>query len=97
MDQQPTILEVITYADTAKWNKLGVLLGLTGVALAECHDCTSMYQLWIMEKGRSSTRRSLLDALRAIRQNNVADAYEDYLETIVSYIVYVSICICIYN
>ena len=79
MDQQPTLEELIAHARTAKWNQLGVRLGLDRVDLAECHDCTSMYQLWIEEKGRGATRRSLLDALRAIRQNNVADAYEDYL------------------
>ena len=32
-----------------------------------------------MEKGKGATRKGLLNALRAIRQNNVADVYEDYL------------------
>ena len=90
LNQQPTILELTTYAETAEWNKLGVKLGLNSVSLAGCHDYTSMYQLWIMEKGREATRRSLLNALRAIRQNNIADAYEDYLKTMVSYIVHIS-------
>ena len=44
-----------------------------------------------MEKGKGATRRSLLNALRAIRQNNVADVYEDYLKATVSYIGYTSI------
>ena len=72
-------------------------LGQDNVDLAECHYCTSMYQLLIIEKARGATRRSLLDALRAIRQNNVAMICEDYLKTIVRYTVYASLCICIYN
>ena len=94
LDQQPTIQELTTYAWTAEWNQLGVQLELKCVALAGCRDCTSMYQLWIMEKGEEATRRSLLDALRAIRQNNVADVYEDYLKTMVSYIVHISMYTC---
>ena len=92
MDQQPTLEELISHARTAEWNQLGVKLGLDSADLAGCCDCTSMYQLWIMEKARGATRRSLLDALRAIRQNNVAITYEDYLKTIVSYTVFASIC-----
>ena len=38
MDQQPTILEVTTYAETAKWDKLGVKLELNSEELAGCHD-----------------------------------------------------------
>ena len=94
LDQQPTLLELATYAKTTKWNQLEVKLELSSVDLAGCHDCTSMYQLWIMKKGREATRRSLLDALRAIRQNNIADAYEDYLKTMVSYIVHISMYTC---
>ena len=80
LDQQPTIQEIIAYAETAKWNKLGVTLELNSVGLAECHDCTSMYQLWIEEKAETATRRSLLVTLRAIGQNNVARKYEEYLK-----------------
>ena len=69
-------------------------LGLDSVDLTGCRDCTSMYQLWIMEKAREATRRNLLDALRAIRQNNVAIKYKDYLKTTVSYIVHISIYTC---
>ena len=94
MDQQPTLKELISHARTAKWNQLGVQLGLDRVDLAECHDYTSMYQLWFEEKAREATRRNLLDALRAIRQNNVVIKYEDYLKTLVSYIVHISICTC---
>ena len=47
-----------------------------------------------MEKGREATRRSLLDALTAIRQTDVADIYEDYLKTMVSYIVHISMYTC---
>ena len=97
MDQQPTIKEIVTYAEIAKWNRLGVTLELNSVALAGCNDCTSMYQLWIQEKGHNATRRNLLVALKDIRENNVAINYEHYLKTWVSYIVYVSLCICMYN
>ena len=94
LDQQPTIQELTTYARTAEWNNLGVQLGLDNVALAECHDYTSMYQLWIEHNGTAATRRHLLDALRAIRQNNVADDYEDSLKATVSYIVHMSMYTC---
>ena len=89
MDEQPTREELISHARTAEWYQLGVKLELDSVDLDGCRDCTRMYGLWIMEKGRSATRRILLDALRAIRQNYVADAYEDYLKTKVSYIVHI--------
>ena len=59
-------------------------LDLDSVALAECHDYTSMYQLWLEEKAENATRRNLIAALKAIRQNNVAKNYEDYLKTKVS-------------
>ena len=91
LDQQPTILELTTYAETAKWNNLGVKLGLSDVTLAGCHDCTSMYQLWIEEKAQNATKKNLLNALRSINQNNVARKYEEYLEKTVSYIVHISI------
>ena len=45
LDKQPTEDELISCARTAKWNQLGVKLGLDSVDLAECHDYTSMYQL----------------------------------------------------
>ena len=80
LDQQPTIKEIVTHAEIAKWNKLGVILELNSVALAGCNDCTSMYQLWIQEKGHDATRRNLLVALKDIREKNVADNYEKYLE-----------------
>ena len=90
MDQRPTLEELISHSRTAEWFDLGVKLGLDSVDLAGCRNCTRMYQLWIMEKGKSAMRRCLLDALRAIRQKDVADAYEDYLKTTVSYIVHIS-------
>ena len=80
LDQQPSILEVTTHARTAKWNQLGVQLELNKVALAECHDCTEMYQLWIMEKAENATRRKLIFTLRAIGQNNIIHNYEHYLK-----------------
>ena len=88
LDQKPTIQEVTTHARTAYYNLLGVTLQLDSVKLAGCCDYTSMYQLWIMEKAENATRRNLLVALRAIRQNNEAKEYEKYLETIVSYILH---------
>ena len=93
LDQQPSILELTTYARTAEWNLLGVQLQLDSVDLAGCQDCTSMYQLWIMQKAREATRRSLLAALSAIRQNDVGKTYEDYLKTLVClhYNIYTSI------
>ena len=84
LDQQPSILEIITHARTAEWNQLGVKLGLDDVDLAGCHDCTRMYQLWIQEKAENATRRNLITALKAIRQNDVARKYEDHLKTMVS-------------
>ena len=81
MDQHPPILEVIKHARTANWHLLGLQLELNPMDLAGCHDCTSMYQLWIMEKAINATRRNLLFALKAIRENAVAHRYEDYLET----------------
>ena len=82
MDQQPPIQEITTHARSAEWNQLGVQLGLDGVGLAGCRDYTSMYQLWIQEKADNATRRNLISALRAIRQNDVAKRYEDYLKTV---------------
>ena len=87
LDQQPSIQEITTHARIEKWNELGTQFQLDSVNLAECHSLTSMYQLWIQEKADKATRRSLLDALRTIKQNNVAMIYEDYLKTMVSYIV----------
>ena len=83
LDQQPSILKLTTYARTTEWNQLGVQLQLDSVDLAGCHDCTSMYQLWIMQKAREATRRSLLVALKAIKQNDIERIYEDYLKTMV--------------
>ena len=93
LDQQPPIQEITTHARTEKWNELGTQLQLDSVNLAGCHSLTSMYQLWIQEKADKATRRNLLDALRAIKQNNTARIYENYLEIIVSYTVYTSMCI----
>ena len=84
LDQQPTIIELITQARTAKWNQLGVQLDLDSIDLAGCHDLTSMYQLWIHEKAENATRRNLLKALRFIKENKVAWEYENYLKTKVS-------------
>ena len=94
LDKQPTIQEVTTYARTAYCNVLGVQLDLDSVKLNGCHDCTSMYQLWIEEKADNATRRNLLVALKAIGQNNVARKYEKYLETKVSYIVHTLMYTC---
>ena len=84
LDQQPSILEITSHARTANWNELGVQLELDIVSLAGCRDCTSMFQLWIMEKAKNATRKNLLHALRAIRQNYTAKRYDDYLKTLVA-------------
>ena len=85
MDQQPSLIELITYAKTSKWFQLGIQLKLDNVNLEGCSgDLSRMYNLWIQEKAENATRRSLLSALRAINQNNVAKIYEDYLRTLVS-------------
>ena len=82
LDQQPPIQEIATHARTAEWTLLGVQLELDHVDLAGCHDCASMYQLWIMEKHENATRRNLISALRAIGQTNVAYKYEQYLKIV---------------
>ena len=82
LDQQPPIKEITKHARTAEWNRLGVQLDLSDVDLAGCHDCTKMYQLWIMEKAENATRRELISALRAIGENNVAYNYEQHLKTV---------------
>ena len=81
LNQQPDLKEITKFARTAKWYQLGVQVELDGVDLAECTDIAHMYQLWIQQKAKDATRRNLLIALRAIRQNNVACQYEDYLKT----------------
>ena len=70
------------HANTASWNQLGAELQLDSVALAGCHDCTSMYQLWIMEKARKATRRNLITALHALNLNAIIQKYENYLKTV---------------
>ena len=82
LDQQPPILEITTHARTAEWKQLGVQLELNDTDLAGCRDCTEMYRLWIMEKAENATRRKLISALRAIRQNNIVRNYECHLKTI---------------
>ena len=84
LNQQPTIKELVVYARTAKWNDLGVILELDSVNLDKCNSYTAMYQLWIQEKADKATRRSLLDALRTIKQNDTAHFYEDQLKMMVS-------------
>ena len=82
LDQQPPIKEITTHARTAKWKDLGVQLELNDTTLAECHDCTTLYQSWITEKGKSATRRELISALKEIREINVACKYEQHLQTV---------------
>ena len=85
LDGNPDADELITYARTAEWDKLGIKLKLDGVSLQGCRDYDDMYQKWIGEKTKSeTTRRKLIAALRAIKQNRVADDYIEYLKTLVS-------------
>ena len=83
LDVQPELLEVTTHARTAEWFLLGTQLKLDDTNLAGCNNLTRTYQLWIQEKAENATRRNLLNALRAINQNNVAKKYEDHLRTLI--------------
>lgn len=80
LDGNPDTYELITYARTAKWNKLGINLKLDGVSLKVCRDYDDIYQKWIDEKNRSNQ----IAAFRAIKQNRVADDYIEYLKTLIS-------------
>ena len=80
LDQQPDLKEVTFSARTAQWYLLGVQLELDVVDLNGCTDLAHMYNLWIQQKAENATRRNLLTALRAIRENKVAKQYEDYLK-----------------
>ena len=80
LDQQPGLKEITSFARTAEWYQLGVQLELDDVDLAGCTKIAHMYQLWIQQKAEHATRRNLLTALRAIRQNNAAQQYESYLK-----------------
>ena len=57
-------------------------LRLNDVALAGCHDCTEMYQLWIIKKHENAIRKKLIFPLRAIQQNNLAHKDEYRLKTV---------------
>ena len=80
LDQQPKLKEITRYARTAQWYHLGVQLELDGMDLDGCTDLARMYNLWLQRKAENATRRNLLAALRAIRENDVAKQYEDYLK-----------------
>ena len=80
LDQQPELKEITNSARTAQWYQLGVQLELDGVGLEGCTDLAHMYNSWLQQKAENATRRNLLTALRAIRENNVAKQYEDYLK-----------------
>ena len=43
LDDNPDIEELITYARTADWNKLGIKLRLDSENLGGCHDYDMMY------------------------------------------------------
>ena len=73
LDQQPDLKEITNFARTAKWYQLGVQLELDDVDLAGCTGC-------FQQKAQDATRRNLLTALRAIRENNAAWQYEQYLK-----------------
>ena len=83
LDQQPDLKEITNFARTAEWYQLGVQLELDLVDLAGCTDIARMYQLWIQQKAQDASRRNLLTALRAIRQNNAAWQYKSYLKRLV--------------
>ena len=86
LDKQPQHLELMHHAKTAQWYRLGTQLELDNVKLNGCNgDLMRVYDLWIQEKAENATRRNLLDALRAIGENNVAYWYEEHLKTLVSW------------
>ena len=85
LDEQPPLIELINNAKTAEWFSLGIQLELDKVKLNGCKsDLSRVYDLWIQEKAENATRRNLLNALKAIGQNDVARRYKEYLETLVS-------------
>ena len=86
LNTQPTRIELIHNANTAEWFSLGTQLELDNVSLNGCRgDLSRVYDLWIQEKAQNATRKNLLDALRAIGQNDVAYRYEEYLKNLVSW------------
>ena len=79
LDQQPPLKELTSNAKTAKWFDLGIHLELNRVDLEGCTDFARMCLLWINEKAEKASRRNFLNALEAIRQNNVVREYKEYL------------------
>ena len=87
LDEKPPLIELINNAKTAEWFSLGIQLELDNTKLKTCQSVLSLvYDLWIQEKAENATRRNLLVALKAIGQNDVARRYEEYLETLVSWL-----------
>ena len=76
----PELYELNKYVRIANWDDLGIELKLDNVRLAGCKNHTDVYKLWLNEKSMQATRRNLIDALRAIKQNRVVDEYITYLK-----------------
>ena len=83
MNEQPPLKELINYATTSEWFKLGIQLELNIVNLNGCNgDLSRVYHLWLQEKGDNATRQKLLSSLKAIHQNNVAYRYLCYIRSL---------------
>ena len=73
--------------------QVGCETRIVSCALDGCRECTC-YVSVMGAKAQNATRKDLLVALRAIKQNNVARKYEQYLKTTVIYVVHISMYTC---
>ena len=85
MDGNPEIFELTNHVEIGNWNRLGIQLQIEEKSLEKCHTCEEMYQKWISTKTkRERTRRILIAALKVMNENRLAEAYMEYLTTLVS-------------
>ena len=93
LDDVPPLHEICNYARTSYWCELGTQLKLDSMDLERIRTdpavpdkLTSMYKVWLDKKAKTASRRQLLKALRAdhVRQNSVAESYEQELKRMVS-------------
>ena len=87
MDDKPTLDELITHVDVGvEWMRLGTLLKLDmkdlqaidHVKPAISDRLQQMYNKWLTSK-TGATRRQLLDALRVLNLNVLAEEYEEWV------------------
>ena len=83
-DRRPTVAELHGLCDVGvRWRSLGIQLNLAPAKLdainhenARVEDkLAAMYQLW-MDKYPNGNRKDILNALRAIEENDIAVKYE---------------------